>query len=80
MNVVPPRLPDPTGTVTPAYMAGLLRTLRLFFVQLSAVRPAAVTSLNIDIDTLPTQADLADLRRGDVYRDTSAGDVLKIKV
>jgi len=80
MNVTPPRLPDPSDTVSPAYMVGLLRILRLFFVQLAAVRPAAVTTLNIDVDALPTQADLADLRRGDVYRDTSAGDVLKIKV
>jgi hypothetical protein len=29
---------------------------------------------------LPTQADLANLRSGDVYRDTTAGNVLKIKV
>ena len=29
--------------------------------------------------SLPTQADLADLRVGDVYVDTSAGNVLKVK-
>jgi hypothetical protein len=29
--------------------------------------------------SFPTQADLANLRAGDVYVDTSAGDVLKMK-
>lgn len=29
--------------------------------------------------SLPTQADLANLRVGDVYVDTSAGNVLKVK-
>ena len=32
------------------------------------------------IASLPTQADLSNLRVGDLYRDTSAGDVIKIKV
>ncbi len=32
------------------------------------------------IVSLPTQADLANLRVGDLYRDTSAGNVVKIKV
>ena len=31
------------------------------------------------IYSFPTQADLANLRVGDVYVDTSAGDVLKMK-
>ena len=30
--------------------------------------------------SLPTQADLASLRVGDLYRDTTAGNVIKIKV
>jgi hypothetical protein len=30
--------------------------------------------------SFPTQADLANLRVGDVYVDTSAGDVLKMKI
>jgi hypothetical protein len=30
--------------------------------------------------SLPTQADLSKLRVGDLYRDTSAGNVIKIKV
>jgi len=30
--------------------------------------------------SLPTQADLANLRVGDLYYDTSAGNALKVKV
>lgn len=30
--------------------------------------------------SLPTQADLANIRVGDLYRDTTAGNVVKIKV
>jgi len=30
--------------------------------------------------SLPTQADLANLRKGDIYYDTTAANVLKIKV
>jgi hypothetical protein len=32
------------------------------------------------VASLPTQADLANLRKGDIYYDTTAGNVLKIKV
>jgi hypothetical protein len=30
--------------------------------------------------SLPTQADIANIRIGDLYRDTTAGNVVKIKV
>jgi hypothetical protein len=58
----------------------MLNILNLFFNQLNAVQPISVSQLNIDVERLPTQANLADLRVGDVYRDSSAGNVLKIKV
>jgi hypothetical protein len=61
-------------------MSGLLRVFYLFFQQINAVQPINITSLNINVERLPTQADLANLRVGDVYRDSSAGNVLKIKV
>jgi hypothetical protein len=51
----------------------------LFFQQIDAVQPINIAKLNINIDTLPTQADLANLRVGDVYRDTAASNVLKVK-
>jgi hypothetical protein len=61
-------------------MSGVLNVLYLFFQQINAVQPINIARLNIDLKTLPTQADLADLRTGDVYRDTSASNVLKVKV
>ncbi len=75
----PPRLPDPPAEVTPRYVVDLLRVLRLFFTQLVAVRRVEASTLNLNIAALPTQADLPALRSGDVYRDTAAGDVLKVK-
>jgi hypothetical protein len=37
------------------------------------------TSPNTFVSSLPTQADLSNLRSGDIYYDTSANNVLKIK-
>ena len=76
----PPRLPVAPTEYTPVYMSQMLNVLNLFFNQLTAVQPINISQLNIDIDRLPTQANLANLRVGDVYRDSSAGNVLKIKV
>ncbi len=46
----------------------------LTFAQPSPTTPGQFTI------SLPTQADLANLRSGDVYYDTSASNVLKVKV
>tara|TARA_R110000868_G_scaffold254870_1_gene511429 strand:- start:25623 stop:25937 length:315 start_codon:yes stop_codon:yes gene_type:complete len=46
----------------------------LTFAQPSPTTPGQFTI------SLPTQADVANLRSGDVYYDTTAGNVLKIKV
>jgi len=77
---VPPRLPTPPTEYGEVYMAEYNRILYLYFQQINAVQPINITSLNIDVARLPTQAALATLRVGDVYRDTTAGNVLKIKV
>jgi hypothetical protein len=37
------------------------------------------TTSNTQVLSLPTQTDLGNLRVGDVYVDTSAGNVLKVK-
>lgn len=76
----PPRLPVAPVEYTPTYMSQMLNVLNLFFNQLNAIQPISISQLNIDVNTLPTQANLATLRVGDVYRDSSAGNVLKIKV
>jgi len=76
----PPRLPSAPAVYSEPYMSGFINVLYLFFQQINAVQPINIAKLNIDLATLPTQANLATLRPGDVYRDTSAGNVLKVKV
>lgn len=85
-NGQPPRLPDAPREYDSGYMSQLLDTLRIFFEQLFATQQINIARLNIDIRTLPTEADLATLRTGDVYADTGgaghgtgAGVTLKIK-
>jgi hypothetical protein len=54
-------------------MEVLLSSLRLYFNQLDNPGDIAGAALNFNLDTLPTDADLANLRLGDVYRDTQDG-------
>lgn len=78
-NDAPPRLPAPPPEYDAAYMGQMLNVLNLFFQRINGIQPINIAQLNINIDTLPTQADLANLRVGEVYRDT-ADNRLKIKV
>lgn len=78
-NQVSPSLPLAPNEYDAAYMAQFSNVLRLFFNQINAVQQLNLAGLNIDITTLPTIADLANLRVGDVYRDT-VDNSLKIKV
>lgn len=78
-NVVPPRLPSAPQEYSDVYMSQLLNVLYLYFQNINAVQPITVAGLNINIANLPTQTSLAKLRSGDVYRDTTAGNVIKIK-
>jgi len=61
-----------------AFFDGLLRELVAFFDRVNRPYPHNASKLNINIATLPTDADIATLRSGDVYRDTTASNVLKI--
>ena len=79
-NATAPNLPLAPLEYERQYMDKLTNVLRLYFNQLSSPGPLAGASINLNIDTLPTQADLATLRVGDVYRDTAASNALKIKV
>lgn len=74
-----PRLPDAPPEYSRQFMDQFSQVLRLFFEAGSNPQPVRATTFNIDMRTLPTQADLAGLRSGDVYVDTAAGHVLKIK-
>ena len=94
-NVVAPRLPSPPQEYDPAYMNQLLSLLRLYFNQLDNAGPMVGSTQRNGTDiiaglsffptgnstapSLPTQADLSALRVGDIYYDTSAGNVLKVK-
>jgi len=75
----PPRLPDAPPEYDVSFMSRMLNILNLYFQNTNAVQQLNLAKLNINVDTLPTDADVADLRSGDVYRDT-ADDSLKIKV
>lgn len=77
-NVTPPSLPLAPDQYDKQYMDKLTNVLRLFFNQINTAGPMAGAALNLNINTLPTQANLATLRTGDVYRDTTT-NALKIK-
>ena len=79
-NSSPPRLPTAPEVYDRIYMDQLLNVLYLYFQRQNAVQQISISQLNLDLDTLPTEADLADLRLGDVYRDTTADNALKVKV
>jgi hypothetical protein len=98
-NVVAPRLPSPPQEYDPAYMNQLLSLLRLYFNQLDNAGPMAGSTQTNGTDvvsglsffptsgtapSLPTDAEFASLRIGDVFRDTTTGatsntQVLRIK-
>ena len=65
----PPNLPKPPQEYDPAYMSQLLNILTLFFNNLNAVQQLSLAGLNLNLDTLPTDADYDTLRDGDVYSD-----------
>ena len=85
LNVRPPNLPLAPDEYQRVYQDQLNSILRLFFTQLTNPGDMGGTSLNLNIATLPTDADLPRLRVGDVYRDTQDGvqatsQMLRIKV
>jgi hypothetical protein len=67
-------------------MNALSNVIRLFFNSINTVQQLNLASLNLDLRTLPTDADYDTLRLGDVYRDTQGGtlqtgtNILRIKV
>jgi hypothetical protein len=79
----------------PALINQLTNVLRIYFNQLDNAGPIVASTQqngtniiaglsffptgNTTTPSLPTQADLANLRVGDIYYDTSASNVLKVK-
>ena len=68
-----PRLTSPPPEYNQQHMELLISSLRLYFNQLDNPGDIAGAALNLNLDTLPTDANLATLRLGDVYRDTQDG-------
>jgi len=93
-NVVAPRLPAATQEYDPMFINQLTNVLRLYFNQLDNAGPMTASTQtngtdivaglsffptgNATTPSLPTQADLANLRVGDIYYDTTASNVLKV--
>jgi hypothetical protein len=73
LNVRPPNLPLASDEYDRQYQDQLNNVLRLFFAQLSNPGNMGGATLNLNLNTLPTDADLPTLRLGDVYRDTQDG-------
>ena len=84
LNATPPNLPLAPEQYERRYQDQLNNVLRLFFNQLNNPGDVGASTLNLDLNTLPTDADEANLRLGDVFRDTTTGatatsQVLRIK-
>ena len=73
LNATPPNLPLSPEQYSRQYQDQLNSALRLFFVRLNNPGDMGGATLNLNLNTLPTDADLANLRLGDVYRDTQDG-------
>ena len=73
LNATSPSLPLPPDEYDGRYFNQFNNILRLYFNQLSNPGDMGGATLNLDLDTLPTEADFAKLRLGDVYRDTQDG-------
>jgi hypothetical protein len=73
LNATPPNLPLAPTEYERRYQDQLNNILRLFFNQISNPGNMGGATLNLNLNTLPTEADLPNLRLGDVYRDTQDG-------
>jgi hypothetical protein len=73
LNATTPSLPLAPDEYNRRYFDQLLNVLRLYFNQLSNPGDMGGSTLNLNLETLPTEADLPNLRLGDVYRDTQDG-------
>jgi hypothetical protein len=73
LNATPPNLPLAPDEYDRRYQDQFNNILRLFFNQLNNPGDVGAATLNLNLNTLPTDADLPNLRLGDVYRDTQDG-------
>jgi hypothetical protein len=79
-NFVAPSLPLAAPEYDRMQQDQLLYAIRLYFNRLDTYNISQNLRPTVNLETLPTEADLADLQVGDVYRDTTADNALKVKV
>ena len=85
-NRASPNIPQAPKEYDQTYMNAFSNVIRLFFNSINTVQQLNLAALNLDLRTLPTDADYSSLRVGDVYRDTQGGtlqsgtNILRIKV
>jgi len=85
-NRASPNIPQAPKEYDQSYMNSFSNVIRLFFNNINTIQQLNLAALNLDIRTLPTDADYDSLRLGDLYRDTQGGtlqtgtNVLRIKV
>lgn len=79
MTTRAPRLGQAPVQYEQRFFDTIIAELIAWATRLNNPYPHNASTLNININTLPTEASLATLRSGDVYRDTTASNVLKIK-
>jgi hypothetical protein len=79
-NQNPPAFPTPPEKYDQVYMNKLINILRMFLNQVNAQQTLSLNGIIFSTKSLPTQAQLSSLRTGQVYVDTSAGNVLKVKI
>ena len=73
ITVAPPSLPAAPDEYERRYQDQLNNVFRLYFNQIANPGNINGSTLNLDIATMPTDADFGTLRSGDVYYDTSGG-------
>jgi hypothetical protein len=78
MTVRPPILGQAPAEYERSFFDKVVSELRSYFERSNVPYPHNASTLNINLSTLATEADIATLRPGDVYRDTTASNVLKI--
>ena len=79
MSLYPPILGDPPDKYNQQIMVTLVRELRRWFAAFNAPHTVQASDIYVDVERFPTEASLADLRIGQVYRDT-ADNTLKVKI
>lgn len=95
-NVIAPYLPAAPEVYDHRTMNEIFRVISLYFNQLDNAGPISISTQrngtaviaalsapptgNTAVPSLPTEADLGNLRVGDIYYDTTASNVLKVKI